>query len=121
MCSTASSISAFLPCDNAPHRANWLTGANAVQYTRGQNPLLLRREQTCLGILVDDLITKGVNESYHMFISRAEYRLQLKEDNVDMCLTENGHKIDLVSEEQWCMFSEKREAIKREVRRLKTT
>lgn len=98
-----------------------LAGANAVQYVREQDPLLLRREQAYLGVLVDDLITKGVNEPYRMFTSRAEYRLQLREDNADMRLTEDGYKIGLVGEEQWRMFNEKCEAIEREIQRLKTT
>ena len=89
-----------------------LAGANAVQYIR---------EQAYLGVLVDDLVTKGVNEPYRMFTSRAEYRLQLREDNADMRLTEDGYKIGLVGEEQWRMFNEKREAIEREIQRLKTT
>ena len=98
-----------------------LSGANAVQYVREQDPLLLRREQAYLGVLVDDLITKGVNEPYRMFTSRAEYRLQLREDNADMRLTEDGHKIGLISESQWRAFNEKRENIEREIQRLKTT
>lgn len=97
-----------------------LAGANAVQYVREQDPLLLRREQAYLGVLVDDLITKGVNEPYRMFTSRAEYRLQLREDNADMRLTESGYKIGLVSDGQWRAFNEKRESIEREIQRLKS-
>lgn len=98
-----------------------LAGANAVQYVREQDPLILRREQAYLGVLVDDLITKGVNEPYRMFTSRAEYRLQLREDNADMRLTEDGRKIGLIGEAQWRAFNEKREAVEREIQRLKTT
>ncbi|VEJ20393.1 tRNA uridine-5-carboxymethylaminomethyl(34) synthesis enzyme MnmG [Neisseria animaloris] len=98
-----------------------LAGANAVQYVRERDPLLLRREQAYLGVLVDDLITKGVNEPYRMFTSRAEYRLQLREDNADMRLTEDGYKIGLVTEPQWQAFEQKREQIEREIQRLKST
>lgn len=98
-----------------------LAGANAVQYVRNQEPLILRREQAYLGVLVDDLITKGVNEPYRMFTSRAEYRLQLREDNADMRLTEDGRKIGLIGDAQWRAFNEKREAVEREIQRLKTT
>ncbi|KLT72310.1 tRNA uridine 5-carboxymethylaminomethyl modification protein [Neisseria arctica] len=98
-----------------------LAGANAVQFVRGQEPLILRREQAYLGVLVDDLITKGVNEPYRMFTSRAEYRLQLREDNADMRLTEDGYKIGLVTPTQWQAFEQKREQIEREIQRLKTS
>lgn len=98
-----------------------LAGANAVQYIREQEPLTLRREQAYLGVLVDDLITKGVNEPYRMFTSRAEYRLQLREDNADMRLTEAGYQIGLVTEQQWQAFDQKREQIEREIQRLRST
>ncbi|EGY51515.1 tRNA uridine-5-carboxymethylaminomethyl(34) synthesis enzyme MnmG [Neisseria shayeganii] len=98
-----------------------LAGANAVQYIREQEPLTLRREQAYLGVLVDDLITKGVNEPYRMFTSRAEYRLQLREDNADMRLTEAGYQIGLVTEQQWQQFDQKREQIEREIQRLRST
>ncbi|MBQ9600429.1 MAG: tRNA uridine-5-carboxymethylaminomethyl(34) synthesis enzyme MnmG [Neisseriaceae bacterium] len=98
-----------------------LAGANAVQFIKEQDPLLLRREQAYLGVLIDDLITKGVNEPYRMFTSRAEYRLQLREDNADMRLTEYGHQLGLVSETQWRAFNEKREHIEQEIQRLKAT
>ncbi|MFC3873426.1 tRNA uridine-5-carboxymethylaminomethyl(34) synthesis enzyme MnmG [Neisseria musculi] len=98
-----------------------LAGANAVQYVREQEPLLLQRGQAYLGVLVDDLITQGVNEPYRMFTSRAEYRLQLREDNADMRLTETGRRLGLVCEAQWRAFNEKREQLEREIQRLKNT
>ena len=98
-----------------------LAGANAAQYVFERDALVLHREQAYLGVLVDDLITKGVNEPYRMFTSRAEYRLQLREDNADMRLTELGHQLSLVGEAQWRMFNDKREAVEREVQRLRGT
>ena len=98
-----------------------LAGANAAQYVFECEALFLLREQAYLGVLVDDLITKGVNEPYRMFTSRAEYRLQLREDNADMRLTEAGHQLGLVGEAQWRMFNDKREAVEREVQRLRGT
>jgi tRNA uridine 5-carboxymethylaminomethyl modification enzyme len=74
-----------------------------------------------MGVLVDDLIVRGVSEPYRMFTSRAEYRLSLREDNADLRLTEQGRKLGLVDDARWRAFSEKREAIAREQERLKTT
>jgi tRNA uridine 5-carboxymethylaminomethyl modification enzyme len=79
------------------------------------------RDQAYLGVLVDDLITKGVTEPYRMFTSRAEFRLQLREDNADMRLTEAGRKMGLVDDERWASFCTKREAVSRETERLKST
>jgi tRNA uridine 5-carboxymethylaminomethyl modification enzyme len=79
------------------------------------------RDQAYLGVLVDDLITKGVTEPYRMFTSRAEFRLQLREDNADMRLTEAGRQLGLVDDERWASFCTKREAVSRETDRLKST
>jgi len=79
------------------------------------------RDQAYLGVLVDDLITKGVTEPYRMFTSRAEFRLQLREDNADMRLTEVGRQMGLVDDERWASFCTKREAVSRETERLKST
>ena len=80
-----------------------------------------RRDEAYLGVMVDDLITRGVSEPYRMFTSRAEYRLQLREDNADMRLTEIGRRLGLVDDVRWQAFEEKREKIARELERLKTT
>ena len=96
-------------------------GINAALQVRGEASWLPRRDQAYLGVLVDDLTTQGVTEPYRMFTSRAEYRLQLREDNADMRLTEWGHQVGLVSEERWAAFNRKREIVSRETQRLQST
>jgi tRNA uridine 5-carboxymethylaminomethyl modification enzyme len=96
-------------------------GANAALQVKGLPPLTLRRDQAYLGVLVDDLVTKGVTEPYRMFTSRAEFRLQLREDNADMRLTELGRQIGLVEDARWDAFNRKRDAVSRETEKLKST
>jgi tRNA uridine 5-carboxymethylaminomethyl modification enzyme len=98
-----------------------LAGLNAARYARSEDSWYPRRDQAYLGVLVDDLVTRGISEPYRMFTSRAEYRLQLREDNADLRLTETGRKLGLVSDDRWVAFEIKQEKIAREIERLKAT
>ena len=98
-----------------------LAGANAALQMQGKDAWSPRRDEAYLGVLVDDLITRGVSEPYRMFTSRAEYRLSLREDNADMRLTERGRHLGLVGDARWAAFCEKQEAIAREQERLRST
>lgn len=97
-----------------------IAGINAALKLRGEDPLILDRSDAYIGVLIDDLVTKGTNEPYRMMTSRCEYRLTMRQDNADFRLTEKGHEIGLVSDERYEKMVKKRENIDKEINRLKT-
>jgi tRNA uridine 5-carboxymethylaminomethyl modification enzyme len=98
-----------------------LAGINAARYAKDLEPWCPTRDQAYLGVLVSDLVTRGVSEPYRMFTSRAEYRLMLREDNADLRLTEIGRRLGVVDDARWAAFCRKRDAIERERERLRST
>ena len=98
-----------------------IAGINAAQKIKGKAPLVLDRTQGYIGVLIDDIVTKGTNEPYRMMTSRAEYRLLLRQDNADLRLTEIGHEIGLISDERYEKFLIKKQNIEKEIERLKNT
>ncbi|HUA64906.1 MAG TPA: tRNA uridine-5-carboxymethylaminomethyl(34) synthesis enzyme MnmG [Alphaproteobacteria bacterium] len=98
-----------------------MAGINAARRTKNLDPIVLRRDQAYIGVLIDDLVTKGTTEPYRMFTSRAEYRLLLRQDNADLRLSEIGYKIGLLSARNYQIFQSKKQAIDDEVRRLNSS
>ena len=96
-----------------------VAGINAALKIKGEEPLILTRSDAYIGVLIDDLVTKGTNEPYRMMTSRAEYRLLLRQDNADFRLTEIGHRVGLVNEERYARFLNRKETIENEIERLK--
>ena len=98
-----------------------IAGINAAQKIKGKEPVILDRTQGYIGVLIDDIVTKGTNEPYRMMTSRAEYRLLLRQDNADLRLTEIGHEVGLISDERYERFLTKKANIEKEIQRLKDT
>ena len=98
-----------------------IAGINATQKIKGNKPVILDRTQGYIGVLIDDIVTKGTNEPYRMMTSRAEYRLLLRQDNADLRLTKIGHDVGLISDERYERFLNKKQAIENEIKRLKET
>jgi len=98
-----------------------IAGANAALQVQEKEPWSPSREEAYIGVMIDDLITRGTQEPYRMFTSRAEYRLILREDNADMRLTETGYKLGLVDEQRWQAFSKKQQQVDNEIKRLQTS
>jgi tRNA uridine 5-carboxymethylaminomethyl modification enzyme len=111
-------VTAFITLEAAAQ--GLIAGINAVSKLKGNDPLVLRRDQAYIGVLIDDLVTKGTNEPYRIMTSRAEYRLLLRQDNADRRLTEIGYEYGTVTEERYRRYLQKKERVDSEVARLRT-